>query len=359
MIKKLDLYIIKKFLGTFFYAIALIIVVVIIFDISEKVDDFISKNAPLSKIIFNYYCNFIPYFINLFSPLFTFIAVIFFTSKMASNTEIVAILNSGISFRRLLLPYMVSAAIIGLMTFYLANFLIPKVNVHRIAFEKEYILNKSSSSESNIHLQVEKGTYLYLENYDNINNTGYHFSIEKTNENGLYFKLSSEQIIYDSIKNKWQIRNYTMRTIDGINEKFIKGNVLDTTINIAPSDFSKKSKDVETMDYAQLRKFIKQEQLRGSDRIKFYEVEKYQRISYPFATVVLTLIGIAISSRKVRGGIGIHLAYGLIITFSFILFMKISTVFATFGNLPAFLSVWIPTLLFGLLAIYLIKKAPK
>ncbi len=359
MIKKLDLYIIKKFLGTFFYAIALIIIVVIIFDISEKIDDFISKNAPLNKIIFSYYFNFIPYFVNLFSPLFTFIAVIFFTSKMASNTEIVAILNSGISFKRLLFPYLVSAVIIGLMTFYLTNFLIPKVNVHRLAFEKEYIFNKSSSSETNIHLQIEKGSYLYCESFDIANNTGYHFSIEKTNDNGMYFKLTADQISYDSLKNKWQIRNYIIRKIDGLNEKFMRGDVLDTLMNITPKDFSKKSKDIETMDYGQLRKFIKQEKLRGSDHIKFYEVEKYQRISYPFATIVLTLIGIAISSRKVRGGIGIHLAYGLIITFSFILFMKISTVFATFGNLPAFVSVWIPIVLFGILAMYLIKKAPK
>ncbi len=359
MLKKLDIYIIRKFLGTFFYAIALIIIVVVIFDISEKIDDFIQKKAPVHEIIFNYYLNFVPYFVNLFSPLFTFVAVIFFTSKMASNTEIVAILNAGISFKRFLLPYILSAAVIGLMTFYLANFLIPNVNVHRLAFEKKYIKSNVKASKTNFHFQVEKGTYIYLEGYDDNNNTGYRFSIEKINETGLYYKLTADQISWDSISAKWQVRNYIVRQIDGVNETFTKGETMDIAMNIHPSDFTKESKNVETMDYLQLRKYIAQEKLRGSDRVKFYEVEKYQRISYPFATIVLTLIGVSLSSRKVRGGIGLNLAFGLAITFSFILFMKISTVFATSGNLPASLSVWIPILLFGLMAMQLLRKAPK
>ncbi len=359
MFKKLDIYIIRKFLGTFFYAIALIIIVVVIFDISEKIDDFIEKKAPINEIIFNYYLNFIPYFVNLFSPLFTFVAVIFFTSKMAANTEIVAILNAGISFKRFLMPYMFSAIVIGLMTFYLANFLIPNVNVHRLAFEKKYIKSSNKTNKSNYHLQVEKGTYIYLEGYDDNNNTGYRFSIEKINENGLYYKLTADQINWDSLSGNWNVRNYIIRKIDGVNETFTKGDTLNVSMNIHPSDFTKENKDVETMDYSQLRRFIAQEKLRGSDRVKFYEIEKYQRISYPFATIVLTLIGVSLSSRKVRGGIGLNLAFGLGITFSFILFMKISTVFATSGNLPAALSVWIPILLFGLMAMQLLRKAPK
>ncbi|MCX6230595.1 MAG: LptF/LptG family permease [Bacteroidetes bacterium] len=359
MIKKLDLYIIRKFLGTFFYAIALIIIVVIIFDISEKIDDFIEKKAPLHDIIFNYYLNFIPYFINLFSPLFTFVAVIFFTSKMASNTEVVAILNAGVSFKRFLYPYILSAVIIGLMTFYLANFLIPNVNVHRLAFEKKYIKNNFKASKTNYHLQLEKGTYVYLEGFDNFSNNGFRFSIEKINETGLFYKLTAEQITWDSTSGKWHLLNCTIRTLDGTNEIYNRKDNMDLAMNIRPSDFTKENADVETMDYTQLRKFINQEKLRGSDRVKFYEVEKYQRISYPFATIVLTLIGVSLSSRKVRGGIGLNLAFGLAITFSFILFMKISTVFATYGNLPAYLSVWIPIILFGLMAVQLIKKAPK
>jgi lipopolysaccharide export system permease protein len=359
MLKKLDLYIIRKFLGTFFYAIALIIIVVIIFDVSEKIDDFFEKQAPFNEIVFNYYLNFVPYFINLFSPLFTFVAVIFFTSKMATNTEVIAILNSGISFKRFLLPYILSAIVIGIMNFYLANFLIPNVNVHRLAFEKKYIKDTKKVNQFNIHLQVEKGTFLYLEGFDVSNNTGYRFSIEKVNETGLYYKLTSDQISWDSLSGKWLLSNYLIRNINGMNETIIRGDKMDTIMNVHPSDFSKELKPVETMDYNELRNFITQEKLRGSDRVKFYEVEKYQRISFPFATIVLTLIGVSLSSRKVRGGIGLNLAFGLAITFAFILFMKISTVFATFGNLPASLAVWIPILLFGILAIQLINKAPK
>jgi lipopolysaccharide export system permease protein len=359
MLKKLDLYIIKKFLGTFIFAIALIIIIVIIFDISEKIDDFIEKKAGLYNIIFEYYLNFIPYFVNLFSPLFTFIAVVFFTSKLAANTEIIAILSSGISFRRLLRPYLISALLIGVMTFYLANFLIPKVNVNRLKFEKQYIRGKGRTTHTDIHLQLDRNIFLYMESFDLDNNTGYRFSLEKINETGLYYKLTADQIIYDSINDKWLIRNYIERTINGLKETFKRDNEMLLTMAVKPLDLSKETKDVEVMDYKQLRDFIKQEKIRGSDRVKFYEIEKYQRISYPFATLILTLIGASLASKKVRGGIGLNLALGLVITFSFILFMKISTVFATFGNLPPLLATWIPIFIFGILSVYIIKKTPK
>jgi len=359
MLRKLDIYIIKKFLGTFIYAIALIIIIVIIFDISEKIDDFIEKKASIYSIIFEYYLNFIPYFINLFSPLFTFIAVVFFTSKLATNTEIIAILSSGVSFRRLLRPYIFSAIIIGLMTFYLANFLIPKVNVKRLKFEKQYIRNKGRTTHNDIHLQLDRNTFLYMESFDLEIKTGYRFSLEKINETGLYYKLTADQIVYDSIADKWLITNYIERTLNGLNETFKKDNEMSIGIAVKPIDLSKEIKDAEIMDYKQLRSFIKQEKIRGSDRVKFYEIEKYQRISYPFATLILTLIGASLASRKIRGGIGLNLALGLIITFSFILFMKISTVFATFGNLPPILATWIPTIIFGILTVIVIKKTPK
>lgn len=359
MLKKLDIYIIRKFLGTFVYAIALIIIVVIIFDISEKIDDFIEKKAPLYNIIFDYYLNFIPYFVNLFSPLFTFIAVVFFTSKLAVNTEIIAILSSGISFKRLLRPYIISSILLGLMTFYLANFLIPKVNAKRLKFEKQYIRGKGRTTHTDIHLQLDKNTFLYMESYDLEINTGYRFSLEKINESGLYYKLTADQIIYDTFANKWIIRNYIERTLNGLKETFKRDNEMSINMEVKPNELSKETKDAEVMDYKQLRSFIKQERIRGSDRIKFYEIEKYQRISYPFATLILTLIGAALASKKVRGGIGLNLALGLIITFSYILFMKISTVFSTFGNLPPIIATWIPTIIFGVLTIYVIKKTPK
>ncbi|MCB2221225.1 MAG: LptF/LptG family permease [Bacteroidetes bacterium] len=357
--KKLDIYIIKKFLGTFFFAIALLILIVIVFDISEKIDDFIEKDAPLHAILFQYYMNFIPYFVNLFSYLFTFISVVFFTAKMASNSEIVAILNSGISFRRFLVPYMVSAIILGLMSFYLANFLIPRTNSRMMDFEKAYLKNPYRNRDVNIHMQISPGNIVYMETYNNLTNTGYKFSMEKYSGNRLVSKLNAQRIIWDSISETWEIKNYVIRHIGQNTESITKGEELDTVINMRPEEFSFILEDMKTMNFMELRAFIDKERLKGSQNIKEFEVEKHRRIANPFATIILTLIGVSISSRKVRGGIGMHLGIGLTITFSFILFQQISTVFATRGNLDPWLSVWIPNFLFAIIAAFLIRIAPK
>ena len=357
--RKLDIYIIKKFLGTFFYAISLIVVIIIVFDISEKVDDFLEKKAPLYDIIFIYYLNFIPYFVNLFSALFCFIAVIFFTSKMASNTEIVAILSSGVSFKRMLVPYFISALFLALFSFFLTNFVIPPANAKRLAFEDRYLRNAKTHHERNIHMQISQGTYVYVESFNTETNTGYPFSLEKINNAGLYYKLTSDYIRYDSTTGKWRIQNYFIRTMSGLNENFFKGTSLDTVLNMKPADFSKDMDNVETMNYSQLRAFIEKEKLKGSDNVAFYEVEKQKRIAFPFATLVLTLIGVSLSSRKARGGIGFHLGAGLTISFAFILFMQISTTFGVYGNLPPYLAVWIPNIIFGVLGLFLLRMAPK
>ncbi len=357
--KKLDIYIIKKFLGTFFYAIALIIIIVIIFDISEKIDDFIEKEAPLNEIIFNYYLNFIPYFANLFSPLFTFIAVIYFTSKMASDSEIVAILSSGISFRRMMRPYIISAVFIALLSFLLSNFIIPHATKKRLEFEMMYIKNARRSKEMNIHMQISPGTFIYAEHYNSEANIAYHFSMEKINDKGLYYKLTSDFAKWDSLKARWSIENYFVRTIDGMKERIRNGKQFDTVINLKPSDFLENIHNIQIMNFSELNEFINEEKLKGSDNITFYQVEKHKRIAFPFATIVLTLIGVSLSSRKIRGGIGLYLGVGITLSFAFILFMQISTTFATNGNLPAVIAVWIPNIIFGALGLYLLKIAPK
>lgn len=358
-LKKLDIYITRKFLGTFFYAIALIIIIVIVFDISEKIDDFLEKDAPLKEIIFNYYLNFIPYFANLFSYLFTFIAVIYFTSRLASNTEIVAILSSGISFRRLLRPYVFSSIIIALFSFVLSNFIIPPANKKRIEFEMMYIKNLNRSQEMNVHMQISPGIFAYSEHYNSETNMAYHFSLEKINEKGLYYKLTSDFAQYDSTMGTWHIQNYFLRTIDGMKEIIKSGKGIDTVLNLKPSDFVENLHNIETMNYSELNTFITDERLKGSDRIHYYLVEKHKRIAFPFATVVLTLIGVSLSSRKKRGGIGLNLGAGISLSFIFILFMQISTTFATNGNLPAQIAVWIPNIVFGALGILLLRMAPK
>ncbi|HET6244045.1 MAG: LptF/LptG family permease [Bacteroidetes bacterium] len=359
--KILDKYIISKFLGTFFYAIALIISIAIIFDFSEKVDDFLQREAPARAIIFDYYFNFIPYFVNLFSPLFTFIAVVFFTSKMASDTEIVAILASGVSFKRMLRPYLVAASVLAILSFLLINFIIPPANKTRLEFEEQYIRNPYFNREYNIHRQIGPGNFIYFESYNNQRNIGYKFSIEHIDkESGeMKYKLMADVITWDTIINKWKLENYFHRTIDGLNENVVTGHTLDTLFNFYPDEFGKRINNIETMNYFELNEFIEQEKFKGSDYVVYYEIEKYQRMALPFATFILTIIGVSIASRKVRGGIGLHIGLGLLISFTYILFLQISTTFATNAGLAPVIAVWIPNILYMFLGIYLLKQAPK
>lgn len=358
--KKLDLYIIKKFLGTFFFSIALIISISIVFDFSENVDEFIEKSAPTKAIIFDYYLNFIPYFANLFSPLFIFISVIFFTSKMASNTEIVAILASGISFKRMLLPYLWGALFIGSMSFYLNNFLIPKSNVKMLEFKYKYIKNAFKNKDKNIHLQLNENNFAYIGSYAAPTNVGIKFTLEQFNKKGeLNYKLISDFIRWDTTKKVWTIQNYYERTIQGTNEIIKQGLSKDTTLNMFPYEFTRRNSDVEMLDYFELEKEIKKLKFKGSKKVVKLEIEKHKRIAFPFATLVLTFIGVAIASRKVRGGIGLHLGIGLALSFSFIMFMKITQTFSTNGGLDPMIAMWIPNILYGILAIILLKKAPK
>lgn len=359
IVKIIDLYIIKKFLGTFILSMAMIILIVVVFDISEKIEDFISKEAPLKAIIVDYYFNFIPYFVNLFSPLFTFIAVILFTSKMATRTEVVAILSSGVSYYRILFPYMVSAAFIAVLSFYMSNFVIPQANKKRVDFENQYILNRFYNRDRNIHIQLSPGNYIYLERYDTDENKGYKYSMEKFNDGELTYKLIADNIIWDSVAKSWRINNYFIRTIDGARETIEQGKYLDTVLAFTPKEFGRKDNTVATMDYNELDAFIQSERLKGADNIEFYELEKYRRIAFPFATFILTLIGVSIASRKVRGGIGLHIGLGIFISFSFIMFMQVSNTFAAGGLVSPALAVWIPNIIFSIVAYVLLRTAQK
>ena len=359
--KILDRYIISKFLGTFFYAIALIISVAIVFDFSEKVDDFLQRDAPAKAIIFEYYFNFVPYFINLFSPLFTFIAVVFFTSKMASDTEIVAILTSGISFNRMLRPYLVAATVLAILSFLLINFIIPPANKTRLDFEERYVRNPYFNREYNIHRQTGPGTFIYFESYNNQRNIGYKFSLEHIDkETGeMKYKLMADMISWDTIQRKWKLDNYFYRTIDHLNEKIVSGVSMDTLFNFYPDEFGKRINNIETMNYFELNDFIEEEKFKGSENVVHSEIEKHKRIALPFATFILTIIGVSIASRKVRGGIGLHIGLGLLISFTYILFMQVSNTFATNAGLSPFIATWIPNIIYLFLGIYLLKKSPK
>lgn len=358
-LKRIDRYIIKKYLGTFFLSIALIISISIIFDISENIDDFITKHAPLKAIVFDYYLNFIPYFANLFSALFTFIAVIFFTSKMASNSEIIAILASGVSYKRLMRPYLVAAGVIALMSWILGNFVIPHATEARVNFRNRYIKNEFINTERNIHRQLEPGLYIYMREYNVKQDVGYQFSIERFENKRLVTKMMADNIKWDREKKKWQINNYYIRNFSGPVETITTGAVKDTTLKMAPSDFGQQNDRQETMDFSQLNHYISDLKLRGVDNVSRYEKEKYQRTSGPISTFILTIIGVSLASRKVRGGMGLHLGLGLILSFTYIMFMQVSTIFAYKAGFNTLLAVWLPNMVYALIAAALYNRAAK
>ena len=359
--KLIDGYIIRKFLGTFFFCLALIMTIAVVFDFAEKIDNFMEKEAPLRAIIFDYYLNFIPYFAMLFAPLFVFIAVIFFTSKMAVNTEIIAILNCGMSFRRMMWPYFLSSLIIALFTFFLTNFVIPKSNLIRMDFEDKYYRSSSRKvTVENIHRQVFKNIYVYMGSFNPLSQRGQNFTIEKFSDSGrLESKLASSSVTYDTAKNKWTALNYYLREINGNEEIITRGKTKDTTLIIKPDDFSRDPGIVGTMTYRELDDYIKQLKLQGSDELKLFLIEKNRRFASPFAVFILTLIGVSLSSRKVRGGIGMNIGIGLILSFSYILFLQFASQFSLKGNLGPGLAMWIPNILYSIIAFILYKLAPK
>ena len=359
--KKLDLYILKKFLGTFFFAILLIISISVVFDLTEKIDNFFEHGAPLEAIIFDYYKNFVPYFANLFTPLFVFIAVIFFTSKMAYQTEIIAILSSGVSFRRMMFPYFLGAAIIAVFSFILGGYIIPPANQTRIKFENEFVKNRKEQGLEKIHMQIEPGVFVYMDKYRTYSGNGDYFSMEKYDEKELLSKISARYAKFDTASGKWQLKNYVQRDfINGIDHKITSGTKLDTLIpNITPKDFKEERKYFEMMTNAELDTYIDEQKARGVGNLEEFLIEKYRRVASPFSAFILTLIGVSLASRKVRGGMGLHIGVGIALSFSYILFMTVSTTFAVNGNMNPMLAVWLPNIVFSIIAIVLYTRAPK
>ena len=359
-IRRVDWYIIKKFLGTYFFAIALIISIAVVFDVNEWIDKFINNKAPIKAIVFDYYLNFIPYFSNLFSPLFVFIAVIFFTSKLAENSEIIAMMSTGMSFKRLLRPYMISAAIIAVMTYGMGAYVIPKGNVTRLNFEDKYKKKKKQDYVRNVQLEVDSGVIAYLERYENYNKTAYRFSLDKFVDKKLVSHLTAKTATYDTTSlHKWTLKNYMIREMDGMKEVITKGDRLDSIIKMEPQDFLIMKGQQETMTSAELSEYIARQKRRGFANIKEFEIEYHKRIAMSFASFILTIIGVSLSSRKVKGGMGMYLGVGLALSFSYILFQTVSATFAINGNASPLLAVWVPNILYALIAVYLYRKAPK
>ena len=358
--KKLDLYIFKKFMGTFFGAILLIIGIVIIFDISEKIDDFVTNQAPLKEIIFDYYLNFVPYFMNMFSPLFVFLSVIFFTSRLTANSEIIAILSGGVSYHRMMVPYIAGATLLALLSLGLNLYIIPKSNKDKVKFEEQYIKEKRKKTLRDVHYQIAPGQFVYAESFSTWNNTAYKFTLEEIEDNELVSKITAESAVWDSTAGAWRLNKYFIRDYtDALQDKIKSGARMDTVINLSVSDFYHSANTVETLDRRELNDMIKTQRMRGDAEVVYALIEKQNRYSLPFSAFVLTIIGVALSTKKRRGGIGWNIALGIALSFSYILFMKFSQMFVFTGALPVTLAIWLPNVLFTIIAIVLYRLAPK
>ncbi len=356
--KTLDRYILGKFLGTYFMATILLLAIIAMFDITEKLDAFLT--APLKETLFDYFLSFLPYFANQLSPLFVFISVIFFTSKMAGNSEIIAILASGVSFRRLLRPYMVGAAVIAALTFVLSNYLIPPTNARRIDYTNKYVRNKRVDSGVNIQLQVKPGVVAYFGRFDNTNKTGYRFSLDKFDGKTLVSRLTAQTVTYDSTKTyRWTVHDYMIRDFKGMREHVTHGSSLDTVISIEPKDFLISVNDQETLTTPQLSDYIEKQKMRGVANIKAFEIEKEKRYAATAAAFILTLIGMSLSSRKVKGGMGLNIGIGLGLSFSYILFSTVTSSFAISGLTTPFIAMEIPNVVYLAIGIYLYRRASK
>jgi lipopolysaccharide export system permease protein len=361
-IYKIDQYVIKKFLSTYIFLIGIIITIAIIFDFNEKIDKFTQSGATLTQVVVDYYVNFIPYFVNLFSPLFVFISVIFFTTKLADNSEIIAMKSAGMSFRRLLRPYMISAAVIAVITFVLGAYVIPRGNVAKVDFENAYIKKRNITVAENIQMQVDTGVVAYITRFDNNRKSGYGFSLDRFEGKKLVSHLTAQTIQYDTLAERrysWTLRNYQIRTLQGQREQIKSGSTIDTIIVMEPKDFFYIKGQQETLTLPELDEFIDRQKLRGAAGISTFEVEYHKRFATPFAAFILTIIGVSLSSEKRKGGMGFSIAVGIALSFAYILFQTISSTFAINAGWSPMISVWIPNILFALIAFGLYKRTPE
>ena len=360
-LKILDWYIIRKFIGTYVFSILLIISIAIVFDVNENLAKFTQFHAPLKAIVFDYYANFVPYFANLFSPLFVFIAVIFFTSKLAGTSEIISMLAAGVSFNRLMRPYMVSCLLISCLSFYLSGYVIPHGTVIRQNFESMYKNSKKNTSAQNVQLQVDRGVIAYIQHYDDKTKRGYGFSLDKFENKKLVSHMTASEIQYDTIsdsKYHWQVYNWRIREMKALREKITYGDKRDTLIMMEPADLVFSKGQQETFTNPELSSYISKQIGRGSSNVVQYEVEYHKRIAASFASFILTTIGLSLSSRKRKGGMGLYLGIGLALSFGYILLQTVSATFAVNANTPPMLAAWIPNLLFAVVAYFCYRNAP-
>jgi lipopolysaccharide export system permease protein len=360
MLKILDRYIIQKFLGTFFFMLGACIIITIIFDVSENIDDLVKSNASFWQIVTQYYLSFAFYFGNLLSSFIIFLTIIWFTSKLAQKTEIVAMLSGGVSYLRILRPYFIASGILVLVSLALSHYVVPMANKVKYDFEVNYIKGALTVAESNIHREIEPGTIAYFYRVNPATNSGSNFSVERWQDGKLSWKLLSSGAEYHPESKTWTVSNCLIRKwyADGSESTSFRQKV-DTTFNMTMEDFGLRKEIMNAMTYSELNDFIDYQKRTGSGRASEFEVEKYNRTANPFSIFVLTLIGVSIASRKQRGGTGAHLMFGIIVGFIFVFIARMMTVSAIKVGFPAYIAVWVPNIIFTVVGIVLYRRAQK
>ena len=358
--RTLDNYILRKFLQSFFFSLGLLMIIIVVFDLSENIQRLLDNKVPLSKVITGYYFNFIPYFANLFVALFTFISVIWFTSQLSQRNEIVAILSNGINFYRLTLPYLAGAFIIAVFSFGMSNFIVPKTNRNLEKFKNQYFYkNTRNPSYNNLHLRNSTNSYIYLGQWDKNNETGYDFTYEEIGEKYTRYKIHAREIKYNNDAKRWILTDFTERRIVNGEESIKRGDEKDTVFNINPLNLTKDEGIVSVMNYKELSDYIQQEKENGSSLVKYYVMEKNKRMANALGTFIMTLLGMSVASRKNNRGSGIHLFIGMGMAFSFVFLQQVSDVFSVSGNLPPALGAWMPNLIFLAACIVMLKLVRK
>ena len=355
---RLDWYIIRKFLGTFFFSIVLILSIAIVFDLTEKMDNFFEHQVPLREIIVDYYIPFIPYYMNMFSSLFIFISVIFFTSKLAGNSEIIAMQAAGMSYHRLMVPYAISAMVLFVLSFVMAGWVIPNSSARMLNFTDKYVERFTKENARNIQMEVTPGTLLYIESFQRRSKIGYRCSVEQYEGKTLVSRTTADRIYYDSLQ-YWHLDHYTKRTFDDMVESLESGVRLDIELPIYPEELFITAQEAQQMTNPELREYMDRQRARGSGNVKAFEVEYHKRWASPLGAFIMTLLGVTMSSRKVRGGMGKNLGIGIVLTAIYILFSTVSTTFSVNNVMSPFMAAWLPNLVFLAISIPLYICASK
>jgi lipopolysaccharide export system permease protein len=357
--KILDRYILFRFLKAYFFIVLILCAVLIVIDLAEKMENFNRPQLTAWRILTEYYLNFIPHYTNLLSPIIIFITAVFVTAQLAGRTEIVAMLSSGMSFQRILYPYFIGSVMIGILIFILHGYIVPNANKVRHNFEDNFVRDKFHFAQQNFHFQIAPNVFAYLRNYDNIAKAGFNFTLERIEGLELKMKLEATRMFWDEKKGKWTLESYRIHTFNGRNETLKHGEKMDTLLKITPKDFESKHLYHERLTLTELDDYIAQLRQRGSDGIEIFLIEKYERYAYPFAIVILTIIGVVVSAKKTRGGTGLQIAFGFVLAFIYIFLIVMMRSFAQQGGIPPQFSAWIPNLIFCVIGFIMYKRMPK